>query len=272
MTKHLTQTNGRQKKTARATSSASCSGPAIDTTAIAAETEVARGRSPSQTDLPRSTPDMTLLATCKPLGNGPEPTVGAEPLLHGGQESLPSELPEREAGSISLVRRATGPQTERGKAVSRKNALKFGIFSRELVVPQADWIPTETKRNFVRLLNSYVDHYRPEGPVEMHLIEIAVGSLWRYRRLLRAETGEIHNHKRILDRTQRLNGIKPSAELDRCSSIPYESATERLPRYETHLLRIYFRALNELERLQRMRLGDTVPSPLVVAIDGDSGE
>lgn len=216
--------------------------------------------------------DVTQLATSKPQGNGSEPAISAEPPLHGGEEFPPSERSKMKAGSLSLPRGATGPRTELGKAASRKNALKFGIFSMELVVPHADWIPTETKRNFVRLRDSYVDHYRPDGPVEMHLIEIAVGSLWRYRRLLRAETGEIHYQRGEFIRLDRLNNIKPSADLDRRGSIPRESVTERLQKYETHLLRIYFRALNELERLQRMRLGDTVPSPLVVAIDRDSGE
>jgi len=39
---------------------------------------------------------------------------------------------------------------------------------------------------------------------------------------------------------------------------------ERLQRYEAHLLRIHYRALNE--RLQRMRGGDAVPAPVVVDV------
>lgn len=160
--------------------------------------------------------------------------------------------------------RATGPRTQAGKLASSKNALKFGIFSKELVLREAKWIPDETQENFERLLHSYVDHYGPDGPVEMHQIELAVGALWRYRRLLRAEAGEILRRKEFLDEftpprfEESLN--------ERTGSIPGTKDSERLQRYEAHLLRIHYRALNELERLQRMRGGDAVPAPVVVDV------
>ncbi len=169
--------------------------------------------------------------------------------------------------SQTAVCRATGPRTAHGKAISRRNALKFGIFSNELVIRNADWIPSETRKNFNRLLQWYVDHYQPEGPVEMHQLEIAVGALWRYRRLLRAEAGEIQNRKRDLDISYRYDS-NPYLDviIKQCGSVPGPHDIERLQRYEAHLLRIYYRALNEIERLQRMRLGDAVPAPVVVDI------
>lgn len=42
---------------------------------------------------------------------------------------------------------------------------------------------------------------------------------------------------------------------------------EWLQKYEAHILRQYYRALAELERLQRMRLGDGVPPRLVVEVN-----
>lgn len=158
------------------------------------------------------------------------------------------EAPELKQGETKAIpqSRATGPRTERGKAVSSKNALKFGIFSKELVIRNAYGIADETEEKFNRLLEWYVDHYQPEGPVEMHQLEIGVGALWRYRRLLRGE-GQLVKEK--------------SGELQYAFTCV---GSEKFPRYESHLLRIYYRALSELERLQRMRLGHTVPAPVVV--------
>jgi hypothetical protein len=147
------------------------------------------------------------------------------------------------------ARRATEPRTESGKAISRKNALKFGIFSRKLVISSdISSIPGVTKKSFRRLLQLYVHHYQPQGPTEMPQLEIAVGALWRYRRLLRAEGAGIER------RMWEQNGIyerQTESEtfleiIDRCAFVPDSKTTEKLPKYEAHLLRVYYRALNEL--------------------------
>lgn len=47
-------------------------------------------------------------------------------------------------------------------------------------------------------------------------------------------------------------------------ALPNETATGTLLRYETHLDRLLYRAMDELERLQRRRKGENVPPPLNV--------
>ena len=58
-----------------------------------------------------------------------------------------------------------------------------------------------------------------------------------------------------------------SLELDghvRSLALPDERATDKILRYETHLDRQLYRAMDQLERLQRRRKGEFVPPPLNV--------
>jgi hypothetical protein len=75
----------------------------------------------------------------------------------------------------------------------------------------------------------------------------------------------------IDDRIRRIDGFRGLAEereefaLDaeprRCS-LPPADATDKLLRYEAHLDRQLYRAMDQLERLQRHRRGEAVPPPL----------
>ena len=50
----------------------------------------------------------------------------------------------------------------------------------------------------------------------------------------------------------------------RSFSLPPVEASDKLLRYEAHLDRQLYRAMDQLERLQRQRRGETVPPPLNV--------
>lgn len=167
----------------------------------------------------------------------------------------------------AVAQRGGSPRTEEAKASSRMNALRLAILSKEIVIPGAEGIPEETQEGYDRLLGSYVDHFQPEGPAEMHQIELAVGALWRYRRFLRAEARELLNHQRELD-----DSCNPDSNHSRTTirrhraSVPGSQESESLQRHEDHLLRVYNRALNELARLQRPRLGNNRNAPIAVFV------
>lgn len=182
------------------------------------------------------------------------------------------------------VRVGTGPRSQHGKRTSSRNALKHGFLSKEVVVRTMSFC--ENHRDFKKLLTWYIRHYKPEGPAEMLQLELAVVALWRMRRLLKAEGGAILLHQglfressqakhplEIMNDGSRSDGDHKEAEntasdrrdlLERRAAIPLLGEIDRLMRYETHFLRILYRALHELERLQRMRRGDAVPTPIVV--------
>jgi hypothetical protein len=50
----------------------------------------------------------------------------------------------------------------------------------------------------------------------------------------------------------------------RSLSLPSPAAADKLLRYEVHLDRQLYRAMDQLERLQRQRKGENVPAPLNV--------
>ena len=53
-----------------------------------------------------------------------------------------------------------------------------------------------------------------------------------------------------------------TAAVSRSFSLPPVDATDKLSRYDAHLDRQLYRAMDQLERLQRLRGGETVPPPL----------
>lgn len=70
-----------------------------------------------------------------------------------------------------------------GYAVSRFNAVRHGVLSRETVLP---W---EDAGAYQALLRTLAEEHRPEGPTEAHLVEELAGVVWRKRRLRGAEAG-----------------------------------------------------------------------------------
>jgi len=57
------------------------------------------------------------------------------------------------------------------------------------------------------------------------------------------------------------------AVLQKLGNVPSHHELNRLLRYETAIERQFYKALNQLERMQRLRAGDTVPPPLEVEVD-----
>ena len=55
--------------------------------------------------------------------------------------------------------------------------------------------------------------------------------------------------------------------IKKLGSIPSKDELERLLRYEGTIERQLYKALNQLERLQRMRAGDEIPAPIELDLD-----
>jgi len=91
-------------------------------------------------------------------------------------------------------------------------------------------------------MNGLREHFQPVGLYEEILVELITATLWRMRRLLRAEAEE-----------------NPLGQL-------FEAADGNrlfyLLRYGATLERSLDRYINLLERAQRMRLGEAVPPPI----------
>jgi len=92
---------------------------------------------------------------------------------------------KRLAANKQNAKKSTGPQTEQGKAISRLNALKHGILSKELL------LTGEVSRELEELSRCLRVELRPEGELELVLVDRIATCVWRLRRVLRVETSEI---------------------------------------------------------------------------------
>src|SRR3982751_2467578 len=81
---------------------------------------------------------------------------------------------------------STGPSSVEGKAASKMNAVKYGLYAESLVIPGEDPDKLEL------LTREYHASFQPFGPVEHVLVEMMTHADWLRRRWARVET-EIWN-------------------------------------------------------------------------------
>ena len=81
--------------------------------------------------------------------------------------------------------KSTGPKTPEGKSVVSTNRTTHGILSSKLL------LPSESGDEFHTLLEDLRADLRPVGTLELALVERIAVSLWRQRRLIRAETADV---------------------------------------------------------------------------------
>ena len=84
---------------------------------------------------------------------------------------------------------ATGPKTANGKEVVSKNAIKHGIFTKDLIVSSE--IENESADEYQSILNNLFDCLIPCNQMESLLVEKIAADFWRLRRTIRFETGSI---------------------------------------------------------------------------------
>jgi ABC-type dipeptide/oligopeptide/nickel transport system ATPase subunit len=103
---------------------------------------------------------------------------------------MPKTVSARQlAANARNARKSTGPKTPQGRDVSKRNALKHGIFSKEVLVH--GFYFQESSHEFTALFQDFRQSLNPVGPVEEMLVDQIVTAHWRLRRALRAESGEI---------------------------------------------------------------------------------
>jgi hypothetical protein len=150
-----------------------------------------------------------------------------------------------------------GVKTEEGKAAVRLNAVSHGFFSRDLLLPGEDTSQLDSFRE------RFFSEFQPVGEMETLLVERILSSAWRLKRLVGSERVQLH-----------MSTYKPVDSSHTIRMVDYRySDLHDVMRYETTLERQIYRAMHELERLQKMRMGEAVPPPLAVdvAVSADSG-
>ena len=137
---------------------------------------------------------------------------------------------------------STGPRSADGKAASSRNALKFGIHARSLVIPGED--PEELEE----LASEYERDLVPVGAVEIALVETIARSAWFMRRVSRIEAEVVHARLAA----QENPGPHPLGDIyidDAAAGKLFDSLARR---YQA-LQRDYYRALKELRESKQAR-------------------
>ena len=95
--------------------------------------------------------------------------------------------------SPTMSTRSGGPKTDAGKAVTRYNAAKYGIYSVTPVVPAF-----ERERDWRAHRAGVFDDLQPEGYMQAIIAERIAIKSWRLRRLVRYEREQIRNRQRTI--------------------------------------------------------------------------
>jgi hypothetical protein len=119
------------------------------------------------------------------------------------------------------AKKSTGPITLQGKQTVANNALKHGVFSKSLILSDED--PDEYKS----LINQLLLELHPSGLLEQTLVERIALTLWRQKRLVRAETANIESNRSakqiVLAVNQELEFTYTSRELKESDLIPFDA-------------------------------------------------
>lgn len=153
-----------------------------------------------------------------------------------------SSSPRKIEANRRNAKKSTGPKTSVGKVMSSWNSTKHGLLSKTLPI-----ISGQHKRQFTRLLSSLQQDLEPVGTLEKVLVEKIAMEYWRLGIATWYEAGAF------------------------AESRPFShTAIDRIVRYHATINRQLYQAINQLERLQRLRKGDNVPAPLNVQVLRDT--
>ena len=137
-----------------------------------------------------------------------------------------------------------------------------------------NWEWLEQKYDYLEPSRKYEDGFEPKALREFlnNEVNMSDNQIWQAHIELCDE--KIDEHKREiadLEKQKQQNKLKLQV-IKKLGNIPSKNELDRLLRYEGAIERQLYKALNQLERLQRLRAGDNVPAPVEVNLDVNTGE
>jgi hypothetical protein len=162
--------------------------------------------------------------------------------------------PKQIAANRENAKKSTGPRTEKGKAMSRMNALKHGIDAR------AETIAVEYPEELQELTAEYDREFQPIGIAERVLVNLLVRKQWLMNR-----------NAALLANLTDYGSLQVSRI---CTNQPFEVGAGYVDNFQPHYRlhrqtvdaeRAYFRYLKELEDRQAARREYEEEHPDVVA-------
>ena len=139
-----------------------------------------------------------------------------------------------------------GVKTKEGKKISRMNATKHGFFSKLLT--------DEEKKECDSFCNEMYDYFSPANAYEGQFVEVILSTLFSYRRISIAES---ELFRKAMSRDQWGSTIETNPYQETVNKNLMDEELKFL-RYKTTALNMISKAQHELERLVRMRNGESV--------------
>jgi hypothetical protein len=135
-----------------------------------------------------------------------------------------------------------------------------------------DWL-TEKLKDIL----SGIDEETPSEPKEMReLLNTKAGwsdeQIWQAHISLCDDRIKHHRQEIISFEKQKVKNKLKLEVVKKLGSIPSKEELDRLLRYEGAIERQLYKAINQLERQQRMRSGEAVPAPIVADVDVNTGQ
>ena len=162
-----------------------------------------------------------------------------------------------------------GPNTERGKAASSRNALKHGLRSQSPVVPG------ESHGDWQRHLDGIMESLEPQNYLEEQFAGLIALGLWRRWRIERYEVEVTAAHMASAEEDLQIaqayaertlsKGVLPEISADRIEAtrrrriLPPDPELEKIMRYKGSEHRQLLQTMHEFEALQARRKGERSP-------------
>jgi hypothetical protein len=166
---------------------------------------------------------------------------------------------KRRAANKGNAQNSTGPTSAEGKAASRMNALKTGLYAKSLV------IPGESRDEFDELVQQFNHQYRPTTPQARVLVDMVIRHTWLLRRYDRIEGEEWTLRLTRLEKHR----LRPDALTSQCHERSCDF-TDRIRKLADSAERAIIRALNKLDRLTEhcpaLEAAEEFPAPTVEAL------
>ncbi len=167
------------------------------------------------------------------------------------------EISEKQLEANRQNAKLGGVKTEEGKAVSKYNALKHGLLSKEVLLEGED---EEVLIGVGKKLRTELE---PETELELVLVDRITANVWRLKRVMQMEREMMDNSRQSTFG----DGLRSLGQTLTHYDIAHNDVYGKLIRYESSIERGIYKALHELQRLQSARLGEKVPAPVAIDID-----
>ena len=170
-----------------------------------------------------------------------------------------NEISEKQLEANRENAKLGGVKTEEGKAVSKYNALKHGILSKEVLLKGED------EKTLIEIGKKLRTELEPQTELELVLVDRITANVWRLKRVMQIEREMIDDDRSTTDYL----GNAKEKTLGEALSYDFSNNDTygKLIRYEASIERGIYKALHELQRIQAARNGEKPPAPIAVDVD-----